>query len=330
MKDITKQSMKDNLIQTVGIILFISIMTHLFGEQEALTSVAGITAILMFKFLPLPTSFYKGLLYSSVGFFVSGSIASLNLMTDSLCLVLINSVTIFSLILLFGTPFSYKFYIPFILAYIFSSTTEAASFNIETRLLSLGVISLCIGLMYGISHKGSSNLTTPVLHPYTIQQDLLKASIVMSLGISLTLFITHKLNLPRSMWICMTIMSLTQLDSSISTDRFKKRILGSIIGTGLYLILFIILIPNNYHFIIVLLTAYMYSFISDYFIQIIFITLNALYAANSIWPIHQAIGTRFGFIIIGSIVVGLLSIISSKVLSNIFFKTKLKKPHIPS
>ncbi|QIL46775.1 hypothetical protein G7081_06700 [Vagococcus coleopterorum] len=306
MKDITRKSLLINLIQTIGLILFINFSTQLFGAQEALTSVAAVTAILMFIYIPLPTSGLDGTLLTSIGFFTCGTLASLNLVLPVLIMLPINIISILALMLLFGRPFQYKFYMPFILVYIFSSTTEVANFKLSTRLLYLSVASVIIAIIYFARYFKQKN-EQHLLRLNNCSQELRHASLVISLGVSIALLAIDFFDITKGMWICMTIMSLTQIESHHTKTRFKHRIIGSLMGTMIYLIIFSWLVPSQFHIIVVLLAAYIYSFIDDYIIQMIFITMNVLYAAGEIFSFNEAFITRISFILLGSILVAVLT-----------------------
>ena len=300
MKEITKESLVKNLIQTIGIIAFITMWTQVFGQQETLVAVAGMTGLLMRLHLSLPTSFKEGILASSVGFFIFGSIASLNIIVTTPLFFVVNLVSITALMFLFGTPFQYKHYMPYILVYIFAATTPAEGFNVQTRIVSLGIMGLCLGGVYWVKHQKTRTTPPALLDTAKWQPDLMKVSLTMSLGISIVLLAQQQIHFPRAMWICMTIMSLTQMERSVSKERFKKRLLGSTLGMIGYILLFEMLIPVEFQYILVFVLTYIYSFAEDYLIQVIFITFNVLYAAQVTWPLGTAFVTRIGFILVGS------------------------------
>lgn len=300
MKAMTKESLVKNLIQTLGIITFITIWTRVFGQQETLVAVAGITGLLMGLHLSLPTSFKEGILASSVGFFVFGSIASLNIIVATPLFFVVNLASIVALMFLFGTPFQYKHYMPYILVYIFAATTPTEGFSLQTRLLSLGVMGFCLGIVYWMKHKKTKTTVPTLMDIAKWQPELMKVSLTMGLGISIVLLVQQQTHFPRAMWICMTIMSLTQMDRSVSKERFKKRLLGSAFGMIGYILLFEMLVPVEFQYILVIVLTYIYSFAEDYLIQVVFITLNVLYAAQVTWPLGTAFVTRMGFILVGS------------------------------
>lgn len=302
MKAITPRSLIINLIQTLAIILFISLSTHFFGQQEALTSVATITALLMFLYIPLPTHPLQGALATSSAYMLGGSIASLNLLIHPLIALPLNILTITALMILFGQQFQYKFFMPYTLIYIFASTTEVPDFSISQRLSYLALSSILIGLLYYSRYRTKSD-ERPFFKLSVLTPKLFQTALMMSLGISAALLLTHSLHLSKGMWIAMTVMSLTQLHPEETKQRFRFRLLGTVSGTILYVLLFTVLVPEHYHIWLVMIAAYIYAFVDNYFIQLIFITMNVLYASKELFTFNDAFMQRLGFILLGSLIV---------------------------
>lgn len=302
MKEITRQTLLINLLQTIGIILFISLSTTIFGKQEGLTAVATVTALLMFLYLPMPCQSFQGTLATSLGFLFFGTIASLNLMVSPLLMLPINLLGITLLMLLFGQQFLYKFFMPYILVYIFAATTDIPDFSFPRRLAYLLVSSVLIAFIYYFRYRQHTD-KTPFFQKKNLTWALLQPALLMSVGISLALYLSQVFHLEKGMWICMTVMSLTQLHPSETTRRFKGRLIGTLLGTFTYLLFFSYLIPESYHLLFVMVSAFIYAFIENYVIQLIFITMNVLYASKELFSLDVALYQRFSFIILGSIIV---------------------------
>ena len=319
MKEINKKTIVYNLMQIIFIVVFISISTTLFGQQEQLTAVAAVTGLLMFYYVPLPINPKAGSLLVSLPWPIVGLIsylASLN----SWAGFILNFTTLFVLTLLMGKPFHFKYYIAYTLLYIFSATSVTADFDLANRLVYLSLVGIISFVTYYIKHHQTQNDTPIAIMIREALNDipLIQFSLKMSLGISLVLLITSLKYFDKSMWICMTVMSLTQLDSTVMKERMVYRTFGTLIGIVCYLLLFQFIVPTHYAIYLTLILGYIYTFIEDYFIQIIFITMNALFAAQAIWPTSGAILHRISFILLGACLVAILHFIShrfSKVLS---------------
>ena len=141
-------------------------------------------------------------------------------------------------------------------------------------------------------------------------------SIRMAIGVSIAILIGTLLGLQRTMWISMSVMSLTQLEFETTKERFKHRIVYTLIGAVAFVLLFQVLIPEKYNGLASIILSYIYTFIKDYKHQIIFITVNALSASMLIFDPTEAIGTR------------ILLIISGCMLAMVINKIDLKKPMI--
>ncbi|MDF0480377.1 FUSC family protein [Vagococcus sp. PNs007] len=311
MKEISKQTIIYNLIQIIFIVLFISISTTLFGQQEQLTAVAAVTGLLMFYYVPLPINPKAGSLLVSLPWPIIGLVsylASLN----SWAGFILNFTTLFILTLLMGKPFHFKYYIAYTLLYIFSATSIESNFNLSKRIIYLSLVGIISFITYLVKHRQTQNDTPlkTMIKEALNDTPLIHFSIKMSLGISLVLLIASLNFFDKSMWICMTVMSLTQLDSNVMKKRMLHRTFGTLIGIVCYLILFRFIVPTHYAIYLTLILGYVYTFIEDYFIQIIFITMNALFAAQAIWPTSGAVIHRVSFILIGACLVAILHFIS--------------------
>ena len=305
MKKINRHSIISSLVKLTIIILFISSFTAVFGSQEALTSVSAITGILIFFYVPLNLSVKTGALVTGGSFFILGLLASLNLFLPIGLSLIINLLSIFLMICLFGRPFAYKLYVPYILLYIFASTTSPLEFKLSIRIAALAFSALIITGIYYFRHQKSSGTETlkSMLTIKSIPHEILHVAFTMAVGISLTLLVSQILHFEKAMWICMTIMSLSQIETQIFKDRFKQRMFGSLVGIVVYGILFSLLVPSHLHLPLTLFLAFVYNFLDDYFLQVILITVNALYAANVIWQFNVASINRLLFILIGSLIV---------------------------
>lgn len=130
----------------------------------------------------------------------------------------------------------------------------------------------------------------------------------MSLGVSLALFFGKLWHLPKAMWIAMTVMSLTQIEKEVTKQRLLQRVSGSLLGILSYLLLFHWLIPASFHLFTVLCLTFIYSFVTHYRLQLIFITINVLYASVLPGNLIATIQHRLLFIALGIIILMLIEL----------------------
>ena len=212
----------------------------------------------------------------------------------------------------------YKAYIPFILIYIFDQSNIAVGEDFYIRMVSLVVGGIITGAVYYFRHKNSEEgiHISKIMKDIDITSPRFIISIRMAIGVSIAILIGTLLGLQRTMWISMSVMSLTQLEFETTKERFKHRIVYTLIGAVAFVLLFQVLIPEKYNGLASIILSYIYTFIKDYKHQIIFITVNALSASMLIFDPTEAIGTR------------ILLIISGCMLAMAINKIDLKKPMI--
>ena len=212
----------------------------------------------------------------------------------------------------------YKAYIPFILIYIFDQSNIAVGEDFYTRMVSLIVGGIITGVVYYFRHKNLKEgiHISKIMKDIDITSPRFIISIRMAIGVSIAILIGTLLGLQRTMWISMSVMSLTQLEFETTKERFKHRIVYTLIGAVAFVLLFQVLIPEKYNGLASIILSYIYTFIKDYKHQIIFITVNALSASMLIFDPTEAIGTR------------ILLIISGCMLAMVINKIDLKKPMI--
>ncbi|MCF6515590.1 hypothetical protein GSH19_05410 [Lactobacillus sp. S2-2] len=321
MTKLTKKNITTNFIQIIVIFIYINLLTSLFGMQESLTGVALITALLMFINIPLQLSPKKASLMVSTSFLLYGTIATLNLIVPFYLMIPINLISIYTLMCAYSNNFKYKIFMPFILLYIFDSTTDMNNFNLKNRFLCLLLTSVLLGIVYFIKNKNDAN---NVQSPH-VKLESHYVSILMSVGISLSLIIINCFHLSKGMWICMTVMSLTQISVNTTKQRLLRRIMGTITGILIYFVIFSILIPVQYHLYLILILAFVFSFIKNYFVQIIFITFNVMYSTENLFSLNQAILQRISFIILGCLIVTVITYLIKNIFAYQYKKYSLSK-----
>ncbi len=118
---------------------------------------------------------------------------------------------------------------------------------------------------------------------------------------------------PKTMWIALTVLSLSTPLEAEYKNRMIRRVPATIIGSVVVFTLFETFVPTQYQVMIVLLAGFLSMFITSYFIKTIYNSFSALITAVLIFPADQAIGIRVLANLIG-VAVALLSIIAFSML----------------
>ncbi|WEG72471.1 FUSC family protein [Vagococcus intermedius] len=304
MKEINRTTMKNNFFMIAKIILFITAITFIFTKQETLDAVAVVTGFLMFSYSPLPFKYKHATTFLALSFPLIGFLtflASLNIWFG----LLINLIGIFFVTLLTSQPFNYKLFMPFILLVIFSNSGIYSGIILSVRMVFLLISGIVIATIYKKKHPNTvdkPSLATCLIANFK-KVEIRKFSIKLTLALTTALFISQYFQLERGMWLCMTVLSVTQLTQNDMKRRIGERALATIIGCAVYFLLFHLLVPSDYTIILTFSLAYIYQFLDTYLLQTTFNTMNALSATSLMWPTTIAIETRVLFLLAGILLV---------------------------
>lgn len=136
----------------------------------------------------------------------------------------------------------------------------------------------------------------------------------MSVTLSLTLFIFDLFNYSRTMWVGLAVLSLTTPFEDEHYARSRARIPAAILGTAIFYVLFILLIPTTYQPIIVLAAGFAAMFIKNYFIKSIYNSFSSLGAAIILFPADEVLFLRIVSNVIGTV----LALLSYYIFRQIF------------
>lgn len=94
-------------------------------------------------------------------------------------------------------------------------------------------------------------------------------------------------------------MSITQPHFDDTKTRVKERFFGTLIGSAIFVLIFVYLVPQQFSSIVLLILSYIYTFIKEYKIKMIFITMSSLGAAMILFQPGVSVPMRIAFIVVG-------------------------------
>lgn len=303
MQKITVKSIFLNLFKLICITLFVGIFSQIFGSNNSLTWVSILIGVMMYWYMDIgidkrQAPFIIVLIFILTG--VSNRIAIINPILG----FIINFIAIFLITYIPSDKPEYKAYMPFVLCYIFNQSNPAIEQDFVTRMVSLFIGGIMVATIYYLRHRKSKE------HHNTIQHTLKKINITsnrfiiaikMAIGVSIAMLIGTLFGLKRTMWISMSVMSLTQIDFEHTQKRFITRIISTVIGSFAFALIFQVLIPTKYDVLVTIILNYIYTFIKDYKYQVIFITMNSISSASVLFDTNTAIELRIMLIIFGCV-----------------------------
>lgn len=309
MKKVNIKTIFKNLFMIACIIISVSLCSAIFGSNNSLTWVGTIVAIMLYWDLNIGINKRQApiIIFS---LFIFTGIANRVAEINPILGMIINLISIFSITYLLSAKPEYKAYIPLILIYIFDQSNVAIGKDFYTRMISLALGGLITGIVYYFRHRNVKEEFKNIkehIKDVDITSPRFIISLKMSIGVSIAILIGTLLGIQRTMWISISVMSLTQLEFETTKERFKHRITYTIIGAVTFVLLFQVLIPEKYDALASIVLSYIYTFIESYKHKMIFITVSALSASMVIFDTTTAIATRIILIILGCILAILIN-----------------------
>ena len=124
----------------------------------------------------------------------------------------------------------------------------------------------------------------------------------MAISITIGAFIMNLFKLAEGRWILFTILSLTNPIYEIYKSKVPQRIVATLIGAIIVVILFTIFKGQTARLLIVMACGYLQSYVNEYKYRMIFITVCAIGTAAVVGNIEQFTLERILMVILGSII----------------------------
>lgn len=127
-------------------------------------------------------------------------------------------------------------------------------------------------------------------------------SIRVSMSITIAIFISDYFKLSEGRWIAFTVFSLVNPIYEVSQTKTKDRIVATIIGSIIVMILFSIFEDITIRSLILMSAGYIGSYTTEYKYNMICVTVSAIGAAAILGNTEVLILNRIIFVIIGAII----------------------------
>lgn len=282
--------------------LFISIHNQLFGAENNIVGVVILTGLFMFMRGDLGYKAKQAAIGIIFMYLLVAVSPRLSMMNPFLGLA-VNFLSIGMIMILSSHDLSQGNHIPFLMSYVFCQGYNVSGAAYEKRVLSLILGAVIIAAIYYLINRKKEYKRTVLdlfqemdIHSLRTQWD-----IRMSVTLTLTMFVGDLLNYSRTMWISLAVLSLTTPFGEEHRERGKARIPAAILGTAIFYILFVLLIPEQYQTIVVLLAGFVAMFIQNYFIKSIYNSFSSLGAAVLLFPTQDALILRVLSNVLGTV-----------------------------
>lgn len=324
-----------NTLLFIGIILFVFIFKSIFGDSNNLVGVSTVVCLLVslstnMTKQPLKNFFLYLTINILLGIF--SYVANYHIYIG----ILLNFVVLASIGYFFSFNLSKSLIVPLGLEYLFMLYSPVSGSDFVLRLCGLAVGPVIVILVQLLMHSKNKKVVTEeseIVEYKDIDNSeyftvsifgkefvihSLRAKYALRIGIlaAITTFIESLLlkyfNLIEGKWLVYTIFSLTELYSDNCRIKSKQRLQGTIIGAVIILILFIIFKDPTIRGLIILVTGYLNTYVSNYKDSIIIVTITAIATTALATGTLIAIVERISFVCIGIVI----ALIGNKFLFN--------------
>lgn len=275
-------------------IAFVWVYQMIFGQANILPGVAVCVAATMFPITdfgirPLTMVFITFLLFLG-----SGLTAQLALASPLIALP-INFVFVMLIMLLTSEPYQLKPFICFLLCFIFSQATPVpwSEFPLRMESLLIGSVIVCAATVIWWRKKGYGKNARSLKEQVLLSSKRKSLILRMSVGLALAMLIGMAFHLKKPLWISIVVMSLTQLEFSETFLRIKYRVVATLIGSAVFVILFQILVPAEFSMLLIMLFCYLSFYTPEYKYKQIANAICALNASLLLLNTPVAIENRF-------------------------------------
>lgn len=325
----------ENFVRFIFSVAFIGVVQLFFGSGNILAGVAVSVAVTMF---PVMDTGLKPLQMAGVivGLFLgTGIVAELSVISPWLA-VPFDFLIIVVIMALCAAPLNLKSYICFLLSFVFCQATPVPLEEFPMRLLCLftgGVLTaLCTLIWWRKKGYGKDGIgIRQQIHLSAQHKGLI---LRMAAGITTAVFAGSMLGLKKPLWISIVVMSLTQLELSQTFERIKHRAFGTVVGIALFIVVFQIVVPQEYSMLFILLMSYLSFFTPEYKYKQIVNAVCALNASLVLLDSTTAIENRV-LCLLGGIAIVLLMHMLEKIVERVkeklpylkaVYKSMLNKP----
>lgn len=284
-------------------VAFISGYNSLCGSENSIVGVVLLAGLLILMGADLGYDARQAAVSIVLLFAVLAFAPKLSLINPWIGLV-VNVAALTLIMLLSGHDLSKTGHLPFTMGYIMIQGYDVTGAVFQKRWISLLIGGILIAALYYVIHSKKPHKRTikDLVSEQHIDSTRTQWYIRLVATLSFVMLVGDLVNFPKTMWICLTILSLSTPLAAEYKKRAMYRIPATIIGSVLVFMLFETLVPFQYQTMVILLAGFMSMFISSYFIKTIYNSFSALITAALIFPANQAVLIRIVANIIGAVI----------------------------
>lgn len=309
---------KYNTLMFVIIVIAITLFKKFFGSENALVGVTIIISTLVLSKSDLTQKPVRNLgLLLSMSLFLG--ILSFFVNVNIYLGFVINFIAMLAVGFLLSINLTKQVIVPYGLQYLFMLYTPVSGddFFRRTGALVFGAFFILI-INYILNFKKEQK--EQILQDEEEYKDdpkkdkehiniRIRYALRLSLTTAVAAFLSSYFNLSEGRWMVYTIFSVTELYPEDTNKKIIQRLQGTIIGSVIVVIMFIVFSDINSRMLILILAGYLNSFFDNYKHKMILVTISAVASVALSGGILIIAVERVGFVIIGA----LFSIVGNKI-----------------
>lgn len=302
-------------------VLFISVHNHLFGTDNSIVGVIVLTGLFMFMRGNLGIQVGQASAAIAVMYALVAVAPKISLLHPAIGII-VNFFAILFILILSSHDLTQGNHVPFLMGYIFCQGYDVTGAVYGKRVLSLLLGGLVIAAIYYLINRKKEyrRNVKSLFAEFDIRSTRTQWYLRMAITLTVAMFVGQLANYPRTMWVSLAILSLTTPFGDEHASRGKARIPAAILGTAVFYILFVVVIPPQYQPAVVMLAGFLAMFIENYFIKSIYNSFSSLGAAVLLFPTKDALLLR-----VLSNIIGTLAAVASYFLFNLIFDRLSRK-----
>lgn len=285
-------------------IVFISILTSFFGSENSPMAVALFCILLSIRFVNFEYCIKDSLVTLAISFSLLVVAPYITTLVNPIFAAVIHFLAFFTIIYMtsqrpeFGNGGLYGF------AYIFLvGNPVSGDLFIKRVMLTLVGYIICAAILF-IKHRDMHKSVRfyEIVKRFSLSNEVCRWHLRMAIGVALVLTVGRIFNVERYMWMgfaCSSMLSTYPYSNKV-TDRCWQRVLGVVVGSALYFIIYQI-IPESLHTLMGPVGGLCLGFCTDYRYKTAINCFGALMIASSIYGVGNAATLRVWDNILGVI-----------------------------
>lgn len=273
---------------------------QIFGNDNVYIGISLATALLTYRYIDIGISPKSASVCLFCLFLLTGFASWANQLGVWISIP-VNFLTVYTLMMCTTMPLIQKAYIPIVLCFIFVQGNPVTGEAAVRRMAAFLFAGILVGACYYLFHHDHPQKRTmkdvfrEAFHFSTRTQFALR----MAIGLTLAMLVGGVFPSERPMWIGIVTYAVTQPFFTDTWKRVTHRAAGCAAGAVCFWVLFRYVIDPRYSAVVMLVCGFLSSVPSQYSIQQIFVTINALGAAMILLDPSQSISLRILFLGLG-------------------------------